>query len=99
MGRETLHGDGMWGGDRQEEIYKARSWHAHTPLQLEGSLYLLLDMDVLDPAFAPGVSHYEPGGLSVRDVLQILHSIGAGTGAPIACADLVEFKPARDPAG
>ncbi len=31
-------------------------------------LYLSLDLDVLDPAFAPGISHYEPGGLSTRQV-------------------------------
>lgn len=81
------------------EIHEARSWHSAAPLNLSGPLYLSLDMDVLDPAFAPGVSHYEPGGFSVRDVLHILHAIGAGTGAPIAGADLVEFNPTRDPGG
>ena len=34
-------------------------------------LYISLDMDVLDPAFAPGVSHFEPGGLTVRELIDI----------------------------
>lgn len=61
-------------------------------LHLEAPLYLSLDMDVLDPAFAPGISHYEPGGLSIRDVLNIIHAIDV----PIIGADIVEFNPRRD---
>ena len=55
-------------------------------------LYVSLDLDALDPAFAPGVSHHEPGGLSVRDVLNVLHRINA----PIIGADVVEYNPTRD---
>lgn len=54
-----------------------------------------IDLDVLDPAFAPGVSHHEPGGFSVRDVLRIVHRLSA----PIVGADLVEFNPTRDLVG
>lgn len=61
-------------------------------LRLEGPVYLSLDMDVLDPAFAPGISHYEPGGLSVREVLNLIQGIQA----PIVGADIVEFNPVRD---
>ena len=61
-------------------------------LELQSPLYLSLDMDVLDPAFAPGISHYEPGGLSVREVLNIIHHIDV----PLVGADIVEFNPARD---
>ncbi|MGK4422009.1 arginase family protein, partial [Klebsiella pneumoniae] len=46
----------------------------------------------LDPAFAPGVSHHEPGGLSVRELLSVL---GAQTGRVIG-ADIVELNPTRD---
>jgi arginase family enzyme len=49
-------------------------------------------MDVLDPAFAPGVSHHEPGGLSTRDVLLLVQSLRA----PIVGADIVEYNPKRD---
>ncbi len=61
----------------------------------DGPVYLSLDLDVLDPAFAPGVSHHEPGGLSTRDVLKIIHSVRA----PIVGADIVELNPKRDPSG
>ena len=61
-------------------------------LNLEGPLYLSLDMDVLDPGFAPGVSHYEPGGLSVREVLKIIQAVEV----PIVGADIVEYNPRRD---
>ena len=55
-------------------------------------LYISIDMDALDPAFAPGVSHHEPGGLSVRELLSVLHRIDT----PIIGADVVEYNPARD---
>ncbi|HEX8380477.1 MAG TPA: agmatinase family protein [Allosphingosinicella sp.] len=57
-----------------------------------GPLYISLDMDGFDPAVAPGVSHHEPGGLSVRDVLAVLDRIRA----PIVGADIVEYNPSRD---
>jgi len=59
---------------------------------LRGPVYVSLDLDGLDPAYAPGVSHPEPGGLSTRDVVRLLHRIRA----PIAGADLVEYNPALD---
>lgn len=55
-------------------------------------LYVSIDLDALDPAFAPGVSHHEPGGLSVRDILAVLHRIPGR----IIGADVVEYNPARD---
>ena len=62
-------------------------------LQLDGPVYVSIDLDVLDPAFAPGVSHPEPGGMSTRQVLEILHRIRV----PIVGADIVECNPDRDP--
>ena len=58
----------------------------------EGPVYLSLDIDVLDPAFAPGVSHHEPGGMNVRELLSIIHAIPG----PIIAADIVELNPVRD---
>lgn len=55
-------------------------------------LYVSIDLDALDPAFAPGVSHHEPGGMSVRDILSVLHRIEG----PIVGADVVEYNPTRD---
>jgi arginase len=67
-------------------------WEPAFQVQLDGPTYLSLDLDVLDPAFAPGVSHHEPGGLSTREVLRFLH----GLQAPLVGADIVEFNPQRD---
>ena len=61
-------------------------------LSFDGPVYISLDLDVLDPAFAPGVSHHEPGGLSVRDVIRIVQRF-RGT---LVGADVVELNPARD---
>ena len=58
----------------------------------EGPVYISCDMDALDPAFAPGVSHHEPGGLSVRDILGIIQRIPN----QIVGADIVEYNPDRD---
>lgn len=77
------------------DVIDMRAWMQEVDLHFEGPLYLSLDMDVLDPAFAPGVSHHEPGGLSTRDVLQIIHDLQV----PIVGADIVEFNPRRDPVG
>lgn len=55
-------------------------------------LYISIDLDALDPAFAPGVSHHEPGGLSVREILSVLHRVEG----PIIGADVVEYNPLRD---
>ena len=63
--------------------------------RLKGPLYLSLDMDGLDPAFAPGVSHQEAGGLSSRQVIEIFHHLPV----PLIGADLVEFNPSRDVGG
>ena len=59
---------------------------------ISGPVYVSVDIDGLDPAFAPGVSHREPGGLSVRDVLSMVHTLGG----PVVGADIVEFNPAQD---
>jgi len=64
-------------------------------LRLNGPVYLSFDIDVLDPAFVPGISHWEPGGMSVRDAISCLHSLEAR----IVAADIVEFNPVRDSSG
>ena len=74
------------------EIIEMRAMETAANLQLEGPLYISFDMDVLDPAFAPGISHYEPGGMSVREALTTIQSVRV----PIVGADIVEFNPVRD---
>ena len=58
----------------------------------EAPLYISIDLDGFDPAFAPGVSHHEPGGPSVREFLSVLQRAPG----PIVGADIVELNPTRD---
>ncbi len=60
--------------------------------KFDGPVYVSFDMDALDPAFAPGVSHHEPGGLSVREVISIIQTIDVA----VVGADIVEYNPDRD---
>jgi agmatinase len=77
------------------DVVEMRHFAADSVPIPEGPLYVSIDLDAFDPAFAPGVSHHEPGGLSVRDVLAVLHRIRR----PIVGADIVELNPSRDPSG
>lgn len=61
-------------------------------LSFDTPVYVSVDLDALDPAFAPGVSHHEPGGLSTRELLDVIHGIDAD----IVGADIVELNPDRD---
>lgn len=75
------------------EIFEMRQVETFYARELGGPVYISLDLDGLDPAFAPGVSHHEPGGLTTRQVLDIIHQVPG----PIVGADIVEYNPLRDP--
>ena len=77
------------------EIIEMRALPALYRLNANGPIYVTFDMDVLDPAFAPGVSHREPGGMSVREAISHIHNIQG----QIVGADLVEYNPVRDVSG
>lgn len=66
------------------------------PLTFTMPLYLSFDLDALDPAFAPGLSHPEPGGLTVRQALKVIQELSA---PQIIGTDIVEYNPRRDPSG
>jgi len=57
-------------------------------------LYLSIDIDVLDPAFAPGTGYLEPGGLSTRELLFFIHRIKRMYN--LKAMDLVEINPEKD---
>jgi arginase len=67
------------------------------PLHLKFSnpVYVSFDMDALDPAFAPGVAHHEPGGLTTRQAVQVIQALKGR----IVGLDIVELNPARDVSG
>ncbi len=73
-------------------IFPLSDWGLEKLPTFKHPLYVSLDLDALDPAFAPGVSHHEPGGFSTRQVLDILRQLKA----PLVGADIVEYNPDRD---
>ena len=77
------------------EVYEMRHRPWRLPMAYSDPLYISLDLDVLDPAFAPGVSHFEPGGLTTRELIDILQ----GLQGRVVGADIVEFNPRRDASG
>ena len=86
--REQAHRFGV-------EMIEMRDIGRVDALHLQGPVYLSLDLDCLDPAFAPGVSHYAPGGMSTREVLRIIQRLEGR----VVGADIVEYNPDRDPQG
>jgi len=60
--------------------------------EFDGPVYISLDLDVMDPAFVPGISHHEPGGMTTREVLTILQ----GVQGHVIGGDVVEYNPTRD---
>jgi arginase len=74
------------------EVIEMKDFSPQLELKFDGPVYLSLDMDAIDPAFAPGVSHLEPGGFTTREILTLLQNLNSN----IVGADLVEFNPQRD---
>jgi len=77
------------------EVIEMKDFTDDLTLTFDTPVYISVDMDALDPAFAPGVSHREPGGLTTRQVIEIIQLIDA----PVMGADIVEFNPKMDPSG
>jgi agmatinase len=96
IGIRTMTGHQLTQADRYGvEVIEMRNIHEADNLEFDGPLYLSVDLDCLDPAFAPGVSHFEPGGLSTRELLQMIQNVRGN----IIGADIVEYNPERDPQG
>ncbi|MFW9924988.1 MAG: agmatinase [Candidatus Thorarchaeota archaeon] len=86
------------------KIISSKGLHEHGPKKvaeivknefsksLDG-IYLSIDMDLLDPAYAPGVSNPEPGGLSTRELIDFIQYL---SGLNIIAFDLVEHNPQFD---
>jgi arginase len=77
------------------DIREMKNLHTTDLTSFKNPLYISLDMDGIDPAYAPGVSHHEPGGLSSRQVIDLINQIES----PIIGADIVEFNPQNDVSG
>ncbi|MGQ0765650.1 MAG: agmatinase [Gemmatimonadota bacterium] len=75
------------------DVIDMRRWaRGERTFRVTHPLYVSIDIDVLDPSHAPGVSHREPGGLTVRELLTVVQGITN----PIIGADIVEYNPTRD---
>ncbi|CAL65983.1 agmatinase [Christiangramia forsetii] len=74
------------------EIHEMKNLDLDRIPKFKNPLYISLDMDGFDPAFAPGVSHHEPGGLTSRQVIDLIQNIDS----EIVGADIVEYNPNRD---
>ncbi len=106
--RGSLYGAEDWTGLRDElglEYLTTESVLAQGPDAVAAAIrqrvgdrptFISFDIDVVDPAFAPGTGTPEPGGLSAHDVLAIVRGL---TGIDFVGFDVVEVIPAYDPAG
>jgi len=74
------------------EVIEMARWRTDLRIDVRTPIYISLDLDGLDPAFAPGVSHREPGGPSTRQVIDLIQSLDQ----PIVGGDIVEYNPRCD---
>ena len=74
------------------KVFDMRSWQNDTEFNFTGPVYISLDLDVLDPAFSPGLSHPEPGGFSTRELISIIQKLNC----EVVGADIVELNPKCD---
>ena len=74
------------------EVVEMKDWRDDLIFEFDAPVYISFDMDGLDPAFAPGVSHREPGGLSTRQALDVIQKLKG----QVIGADIVEFNPRVD---
>ena len=75
------------------ETIEMRNVTPDLQLEFDSPVYISFDVDALDPAFAPGVSHREPGGLSTRQAIDLIQRLKGN----VVGADIVEFNPRMDP--
>ena len=101
----SIHQVGLRSGDRREwnRARRDTAWST-TDLTLPGSIrtqigekpvYVSVDIDVLDPAHAPGTGCPEPGGVTFRELAGFLYSL---EGLRVVALDVMEVSPAHDPA-
>lgn len=107
IGGENVYSFGIRSGTKEEFRFARDKMHFYpfevlAPLQevlpsLAGRpVYVTIDIDVLDPAFAPGTGTAEAGGITSREMLAAIHAIAA-SGVKVVGADLVEVAPVYDP--
>jgi agmatinase len=77
------------------ECHEMKDWQDNMIIEFDTPVYISFDLDSLDPSCAPGVSHPEGGGLTVRQALRIIQQMKA----KVIGADIVELNPDKDSLG
>jgi len=108
IGEERVYQVGMRTGSREELERRLPNFFPVTEIPPQDAvwrilpglrscpLYVTLDIDVLDPAEAPGTGSPEPGGLRVPELIDLLRLLAE---CPVVGMDLVEVAHAHDPSG
>ncbi|WLD93208.1 agmatinase [Alkalihalobacillus sp. AL-G] len=108
IGPENVYSFGIRSGMQEEFQYAKESGMHMTkfdvaePLKktlpkIKGrNVYVTIDIDVLDPAHAPGTGTAEAGGITSKELLEAIHLI-ANSNVNVIGADLVEVAPIYDP--
>ncbi|MCL6596437.1 MAG: agmatinase [Firmicutes bacterium] len=102
VGAERLWQFGIRSGTREEFAFARHLSPDLTALPAvlerlgDRPLYLTVDIDVVDPAFAPGTGTPEPGGPSAADVLEAVRAVARRR---LVAMDVMEVAPALDPSG
>ncbi|MFC1554157.1 agmatinase [candidate division KSB1 bacterium] len=74
------------------EVIRCKDFCNVSGLKMEGPTYLTIDIDILDPAFAPGVGNPVPGGICTRKLIDVINSFEMD----IIGFDIVEVNPGLD---
>ncbi|MCG0313696.1 MAG: arginase family protein, partial [Calditerricola sp.] len=107
LGGDRVYSFGVRSGTREEFAFARQHLHFYPFEVLEPvkrvlpelagrPVYVTIDIDVLDPAFAPGTGTAESGGITSRELLETIHAI-ARSDVRVVGADIVEVAPVYDP--
>jgi agmatinase len=86
-----------WQTSRERTAWRSQELSLPAPIRArmqDRPLYLSIDIDVLDPAFAPGTGCLEPGGVSFRELAAFLYDLD---GLRVVGLDIMEVSPSLDP--
>jgi len=104
VGGKNVYQFGIRSGEREEFNFAQNNTNMYFDQVLEPlkrvipklgdrPVYVTLDIDVVDPAFAPGTGTPEPGGCSSKEIIQCIHLLGETN---VIGFDLVEVLPMND---
>lgn len=104
LGKKRVYQFGIRSGEKSELLFAEKCTHLYSERifpgleqvlpELKGKpVYVTLDIDVVDPAFAPGTGTPEPCGCTSAEIMRAIHLLGQ---CNVVAFDLVEVAPALD---